>query len=120
VLVAIYRYFFYQHRLNEALRVADRLLQVTALRLGIERDWRRLSLPGLVNGIETSISLTRFHLAGLKASAYLLMRLGDFSEAMARLRKVQELDTADRIGATALLQLAEESYERQKAERGVQ
>jgi tetratricopeptide (TPR) repeat protein len=119
VLVAVYRYFFYRHQLEDALRVADRLLRITAGRLGLDPDWRALSQAGLGPAVQTSIALTRFHLAGLKAAGYLQLRLGDFAEALARLRKVQELDSADRIGALALLRLAEEYHERHKAERGV-
>jgi hypothetical protein len=119
VLVAVYRYYFYRHRPADALRVAERLLRLTAGRLGLDPDWRRLTQAGLAPAIETSIALTRFHLAGLKAAGYLQLRLGDFADALARLRKVQELDSADRIGALALLRLAEEHYERYKAERGV-
>lgn len=115
VLVGLYRYFFYQHRLEEAMRVADRALAVVGRRLNMDCDWRGLDLNRLANAIEGSITLTRFYLSALKGAGYLKLRLGDPKGALERLRKVQELDTADRIGAVPLLRIAEEALQTQGA-----
>lgn len=106
VLVALYRYFFYRHRLEECLQVAERVMQVTAARLDIDPDWSRLSVLGLVSGIERSMTLTRFHLSALKGAALLLLRMGEMEPAIHRLRKLCELDSADRLNGKALLELA--------------
>jgi tetratricopeptide (TPR) repeat protein len=109
VLVALYRYFYYQHRYGDALLVADRVLVITASLLGINSDWRRLTDMDLAYGVQHSMALTRFYLYALKGAGYLGLRLGDYQGARARLQKIVELDTSDRIGAKALLELAIEA-----------
>lgn len=109
VLVALYRYFYYQHRYRDALRVADRVLAITAELLGISRDWRRLSDTDLAFGVQHSMALMRFYLYALKGAGYLCMRLGELHEARDRLQKIVDIDTSDRIGAKALLELAREA-----------
>ncbi len=47
VLVALYRYYFYQHRLADALIVADRALRIVGARLG-EEIISSLILSGLL------------------------------------------------------------------------
>jgi hypothetical protein len=39
VLVGIYRYYFYQHRLEDALVVAERAMQLSGRHLGLPTDW---------------------------------------------------------------------------------
>jgi tetratricopeptide (TPR) repeat protein len=106
VLVALYRYFYYQHRYQDALRVADRTLVITASLLGINREWHRISDVDLGYGVQHSMALMRFYLYALKGAGYLCLRLGDYQQARDRLQKIVDLDTSDRIGATALLDLA--------------
>ncbi len=111
VLVGLYRYFFYRHQLEDAMRVAERVLSVVGRRLQLDCDWPDLDLNRLGAAIEVSITLTRFYLSALKGAGYLKLRLGDPQGALDRLRKVQELDTADRIGAVPLLRIAEEALQ---------
>ena len=40
VLVSLYRYYFYQHRLEDVLVVADHAKRISARHLGIPNDWR--------------------------------------------------------------------------------
>ena len=42
VLVALYRYYYYQHRLEDALLVAERAMDVAGERLALVNDWRGL------------------------------------------------------------------------------
>ena len=42
VLVSLYRYYFYQHRLNDVLIVADHAMRISAHHLGIPNDWRQI------------------------------------------------------------------------------
>lgn len=109
VLVALYRYFYYQHRYQDALQVADRTLITSATQLGIGRDWRRISDMDLAYGVQHSMALMRFYLHALKGAGYLCLRLGLYQEALERLQKVVDLDVSDRIGAAALRDLARES-----------
>lgn len=109
VLVALYRYYYYQHRYEDALMVADRTLGIAAARLGISRDWHQIGETDLAYGVQHSMALMRFYLHALKGAGYLNLRLGQYQEALERLQKVVELDVSDRIGAAALRDLALES-----------
>lgn len=103
VLVALYRYYFYQHRLEDALRVADRALALAGRRLGLPDDWRRLEPAHVGHAVLRSMGLLRFHLMVLKAAGYIHMRLERFDTGRAMLEKLVELDSHDRLGGKALL-----------------
>ena len=117
VLVALYRYFYYRHRYREALITADRAICIAAERLALPSDWNRLSEVDLARAVPVSMSLTRFLLLALKGSGYLLMRLGESAEALARLEKIAEIDTSDRLGIKELLGLAREAVAREQTGR---
>jgi tetratricopeptide (TPR) repeat protein len=106
VLVALYRYFYYQHRYREALIIAERAIRLTAQRLDLPTSWRALSESDLAQSALNSMSLTRFLLFALKGSGYLLLRLGEPAEALERLETLAAIDTRDRLGVHELLQLA--------------
>jgi tetratricopeptide (TPR) repeat protein len=106
VLVALYRYFYYQHRYREALITADRAIGIAAQRLDLPASWRELSESNLEPSALNSMSLTRFLLFALKGSSYLLLRLGEPAEALERLETLAAIDTRDRLGIQDLLQLA--------------
>jgi tetratricopeptide (TPR) repeat protein len=105
VLVALYRTYYYQHRLDEAQQVAQRALHVVASRLDFPMDWRHVDLAELSHAVLKSMGLVRFYLLTLKAEAYLYLRLGQLEEGRERLRKVRELDTTDHFGAGVLLDM---------------
>jgi len=105
VLVALYRTYYYQHRLDEAKQVAKRALQVVAQRLDFPEDWKLVDIAELSHAVLKSMGLVRFYLMTLKAEAYLDLRLGNLDEGRARLRKVAELDATDHFGAAALLDM---------------
>lgn len=105
VLVALYRYYYYQHRYADALLVAHRATDASAQRLGINSDWTAVNELDLAYGVRNSMSLMRFYLYALKGAGYLKLRLGDIAGAVQRLDKVVELDKADRIGARGLLEV---------------
>lgn len=109
VLVALYRYFYYQHRLEDALRVAERVLRIFAQRLELPEDWRDLDEMRLGSGVLVSMTLVRFYMLALKGAGYLQLRLGEYESALARLQKVVELDSGDRLGARALIDVARAS-----------
>jgi hypothetical protein len=113
VLVALYRYFYYQHRLTDALRVADRVLRVFAKRLDLPQDWHELTESQIGGGVMVSMTMIRFYLLTLKGAGFLELRLGLYTDAMARLNKVVELDAHDRLGARALLEMAQQALHTQ-------
>lgn len=102
-LVGLYRYYFYRHRLQDALIVAERALAVAGRRLGLPPVWRDLHPEHVGHAVLRSMGLLRFHLMVLKAAGYLHLRLGRTSEGVAMLQKLVELDSHDRLGGKALL-----------------
>lgn len=108
VLVAVYRFHYYQRQLEAALAVAAQALAVTARRLGIPLDWERLGPEHLGQGGPAAMALVRFHLLALKAQAYLLLRLDRVGEGRAILTRLSQLDTHNRLGARQLLDVAAE------------
>lgn len=103
VLVALYRYYFYQHRLEDALIVADRAMTVAARRLELPTEWRRLQPDHVGHAVLRSMGLLRFYLMVLKAAGYIHMRLNRHETGKAMLEKLVELDSHDRLGGKALL-----------------
>ncbi|MBF0471138.1 MAG: hypothetical protein HQL48_07150 [Gammaproteobacteria bacterium] len=105
VLVALYRYYFYQHRLDDALRVAERVLTLYAAKLKLPSDWRELSPEHLGSVAMASITTLRFYLHALKGAGCIELRLGEYDTALARLERVAAVDESDRLGAGALLEV---------------
>lgn len=99
--LAAYRFYFYNHRLAEALPHAADLVEQMARRLNVATDWR-LVRPGdaAFTGFEEAPSL---YLQALLAWGYGSVRLGHTEEGCRALEKVAELDLHDRFGARRLL-----------------
>ena len=114
VLVALYRYFYYQHRYQDAFLVAERAMDVAARRLELRVSWRQLTLKSLGVGVMKSMTLTRFYLMALKGAGYLKLRTGETRSGLERLEKVAELDVDDRLGVGTLVQLARDELRRQE------
>jgi len=108
VLVALYRYYFYQHRLNDVLVVADHAMRVSARYLGLPRDWRQIDETKLGAAASISFGLLRFYLLALKAESIVLLRLGRIDESRDRLNKLAALDSKDHLGAAKLLEVVNE------------
>jgi tetratricopeptide (TPR) repeat protein len=119
VLVALYRCYYYQHRLEAAQQVARRALALVAARIGFPEDWRQLNEAELAHAVFHSMGLVRFYMLTLKAEAYLYLRLGDIPAGRERLQKVAELDSSDHFGARALLEMLAESELAKQRERAM-
>ncbi|MFK4754584.1 MULTISPECIES: hypothetical protein [Oceanospirillaceae] len=104
VLVGLYRFYYYQHRLPEAIEVAYKVMAGIAPGIGFPDHWEKLTFTHLANGVLESFTRVRFYLLALKGAAYLTLRLGDMAEGVRMLNKVVEFDTSDRLGARSLLQ----------------
>ncbi|RTL58086.1 MAG: hypothetical protein EKK46_00345 [Rhodocyclaceae bacterium] len=109
VLVALYRYYFYQHRLEDTLIVAGRALAASANRLEMPADWRGLSPATVAQAGARNMGLLRFYLLALKGTTVVLLRLGRIVEARERLEKLLSLDDKDHLGAAALLAVVKEA-----------
>ncbi|MDD2701521.1 MAG: hypothetical protein PHH36_09815 [Sideroxydans sp.] len=108
VLVALYRYYFYQHRLEDALLVAESALAVVGRRLEFPDSWMCMREANIGAGVLRSMGLVRFYLMVLKAAGYVHLRLGNVETGRAMLEKLVQLDSHDRIGGKALLEVVSE------------
>lgn len=107
VLVGLYRFYFYQHRLDDALLVAERAIVLSARQLGLPNDWRSLDERWLGTAASTSFSLLRFYLLALKAASIVLLRLGRITESRDRLSILAAFDSRDQLGAAKLLEVVD-------------
>lgn len=108
VLVALYRFYYYQHRLEDALQVAERALEVSGADLGLHGDWRQLTVPTVAAAGARSMGLLRFYLLALKGSGLLCLRLERRAEAIERLGTVTAFDPGDQLGTRFLLLMAQD------------
>ena len=111
VLVALYRYYFYQHRLEDALQVAETAMAITGRRLAFPEGWHALQVDNVGAGVMRSMGLVRFYLMVLKAAGYINLRLGKYDMGSAMLEKLVELDSHDRMGGRALLDVVKKESE---------
>lgn len=114
VLVALYRYYYYQHSYADAFTVAERAMEIAARRLELRCTWQQLTLQSLGGGVMKSMTLTRFYLMALKGSGYLKLRMGETQSGLERLEKVAELDVDDRMGVRTLVDIARQELRRQE------
>ncbi len=101
VHIGAYRFYFYRHRLAEALPHAETCLADALRRSQLPADWRDIRAD------DAAFSLVepapRLVLFSLVAYGYVLARLGREAESRAALAKVAELDPQDRMSARRLL-----------------
>lgn len=105
VLVALNRFYYYQHRLEEALAATGKALAVIRALLAFPENWRELQLEHITHTPAELITQVRLYLFTLKAIGFLNMRMGNLDLSLAIFEKLVELDSNDRIGAQGLLEL---------------
>ncbi|MCK9609449.1 MAG: hypothetical protein M0R33_23725 [Methylomonas sp.] len=105
VLVALNRFYYYQHRLEEALLISERALGL--IRSGIEfpDDWRQLQRTHISEAPKDWLTRIRLYLFTLKSIGFLNMRMENLELSRGIFEKLVALDDKDRIGAKALLEL---------------
>lgn len=116
VLVGLYRYYFYQHRLDDALMVAERAMQLSGRLLGLPADWRTLDETRLGSAAANSFGMLRFYLLALKAASVVLLRLGQIDASRDRLIKLAGLDCHDHLGAAKLLEVVDAFHHPEESE----
>ena len=105
VLVALNRFYYYQHRLEDALAATLKALAVIRPLICFPEDWRDLQ-AGHLNAVPTdSLTQVRLYLFTLKAIGFLNMRLNNLDLSQSIFEKLVDLDSKDRIGAKGLLEL---------------
>lgn len=105
VLVALNRFYYYQHRLEEALLISEKALAL--IRAGIEfpEDWRQLERNHISQAPKDWLTRIRLYLFTLKSIGFLNMRMENLELSRGIFEKLVNLDDKDRIGAKALLEL---------------
>lgn len=101
VRIGAYKFYFYRHRLPEALPHAEACLNDALRRLGLPPDWRAVTAESADFSDDNGDG--RLFLFALQAWGYCAIRLGRFDEGRPALEKVAVLDPADRIGAASVL-----------------
>ena len=104
-MVALYRYYYYQHRLADALTVVENAIRISARELHLVDDWRNVTPLELAAGAYKSVGLVRFYLLALKAAGFVMVRMGDVDSGADALRKVIEHDPNDRLKTIDLLEV---------------
>ncbi|WP_404361326.1 hypothetical protein [Methylotuvimicrobium sp. KM1] len=105
VLVALNRFYYYRHRLREALLISEKALAIIRAGLAFPEDWRQLNIGLLGSVPSASLTRVRLYLFTLKSIGFLHMRLDNLELSRGIFEKLVELDVKDRIGAQALLEL---------------
>ncbi len=105
VLVALNRFYYYQHRLEEALCATLKALAVIRPLIAFPEDWRELQQSHITNAPADLLTQVRLYLFTLKAVGFLNMRLNNLDVSQHIFEKLVGLDSKDRIGAKGLLEL---------------
>jgi tetratricopeptide (TPR) repeat protein len=107
VLVALNRFYYYQHRLQDSLLATEKALAVIRASIQFPEQWQDIQSEHLENA--ENLTPVRLYLFTLKAIGFLNMRLQRLTDSRAIFEKLVSLDNKDRIGAKALLDLLNES-----------
>ena len=105
VLVALNRFYYYQHRLEDALAATLKALAVIRPLIDFPEDWRDLQPHHISETPANLLTQVRLYLFTLKAIGFLNMRLELLEVSNSIFEKLVDLDGKDRIGAKGLLEL---------------
>jgi tetratricopeptide (TPR) repeat protein len=103
VLVALNRFYYYQHRLEDALSATYKALAVIRASIDFPENWQDLQQQHIDNA--ANLTKVRLYLFTLKAVGFLNMRLHRLELSQQIFEKLVSLDSKNRIGAQALLDL---------------
>jgi tetratricopeptide (TPR) repeat protein len=104
VLVALNRFYYYQHRLEDALTATTKALVIIRPKISFPEDWRQLQLSHINDAPANLLTQVRLYLFTLKAIGFLNMRLENLDLSQGIFEKLVGLDNKDRIGAKGLLE----------------
>lgn len=105
VLVALNRFYYYQHRLHEALLVSEKALAIIRSSINFPENWQALETHHISNAPKDLMTRIRLYLFTLKSVGFLNMRLENLPLSRSIFEKLVALDSKDRIGAKGLLEL---------------
>jgi tetratricopeptide (TPR) repeat protein len=104
VYVALYKFYFYKNRVDEAEAVVLQSLKQAAELGRFDADWKRLT-PSSSDWYSTA-NPQRLYLYALKALSFIKLRRSDVEGAQSILAKLRELDPTDQVGGSVLQDLA--------------
>ncbi len=107
VLVALNRFYYYQHRLTEALMISEKALHLIRQYIDFPHDWQLLERSHISDAPKESLTRIRLYLFTLKSIGFLNMRLENLQLSRDIFEKLIALDDKDRIGAKGLLEVLE-------------
>jgi tetratricopeptide (TPR) repeat protein len=111
VLVALNRFYYYQHRLAEALLISEKALVLIRRGIDFPDDWQQLERQHISEAPKDLLTRIRLYLFTLKSIGFLNMRMENLALSLGIFQKLVELDDKDRIGAKGLLELVERRLE---------
>jgi tetratricopeptide (TPR) repeat protein len=111
VLVALNRFYYYQHRLEEALLISEKALHLILAGIEFPQDWQQLQLSHISTAPKQHMTRIRLYLFTLKSIGFLNMRLERLALSRDIFEKLVALDDRDRIGAKGLLELVKRRLE---------
>lgn len=102
--VALYKFYFYQKRLDEAEAIAYQTLEKAAAQGGFDKDWTALT----PESADWSVcdGPQRVYLFTLKALGFIRLRQFDFKCGESILLCLQALDPGDQVGGSVVMELA--------------
>ncbi|SMF28745.1 hypothetical protein SAMN02745866_01849 [Alteromonadaceae bacterium Bs31] len=104
-LIGLYRFYYYQGRYADGIKVAHRVMAVVGDKIGFPANWKDISLLSVKNGLVHSFCLVRLYFFALKAAGYLHLRMLNYEDGREMIEKVVAMDSSDRIGAKLLLDI---------------
>ncbi len=107
VLVALNRFYYYQHRLTEALLISEKALNLIRQNIDFPNDWQQLERTHITDAPKESLTRIRLYLFTLKSIGFLNMRLENLELSRGIFEKLISLDDKDRIGVKGLLEILE-------------
>jgi tetratricopeptide (TPR) repeat protein len=105
VYIALYKFYFYKKRLDDAQRIVQLTLKKAAELGGFPPEWDKLTPRSADWSLATGEE--RVYLFTLKALAFIRLRLSDLAGAEAILLKLQDLDPQDQVGSSVISGLAD-------------
>ncbi len=105
VVLGCYKFRFYKGMLREAIPYAQKAARIMGTHLGLSESFEEVRPDDAA--FSEYEQKPRFYMFAMKAAGYLHARLGETEKALRILRKVQELDSKDRMGITRLIGVIE-------------
>jgi tetratricopeptide (TPR) repeat protein len=111
VLVALNRFYYYQHRLPEALLISEKALEIVRSGIEFPEDWQQLEMTHISEAPKDLLTRIRLYLFTLKSIGFLNMRMENLALSQGIFEKLVAVDEKDRIGAKGLLDLVVQRQE---------